>query len=120
MNAFGMVAPRRLSMMAFGIATTSALIFRVFAGHGGGVGCCAGAAAGIDAVAGAASAFASDGFASVGFEVFAVVAGIFAGDSDTCVLASTIGLSTVTFGVCARAVVAANKLRPSIVNEATT
>src|SRR5688500_5103385 len=110
-------------MMAFGIATTSALTSRVPAGHGGGVGVacamgCAGSAAGVAGVASvfatAASVFVagSDAFGSVASVVFGAVA-------------STTGLralvpSTATFGVCARAVVTANKLRPSIVNEVTT
>jgi hypothetical protein len=57
-------------------------------------------------------------FASVG----SVTAGAlgFAGDSGIGTVASTTGLSAVTGGVCARAVVTANILIPSIVNEATT
>src|SRR5687768_12455151 len=112
-NAFGIVAPRRLSMITCGIATTSALTVRVPAGHGGGVGvaCGAGAAfvvaASLLATVVATSTFVagSDGFASVVTEVL---------------LASTIGLPAATFGVCARTVVTANKLSPSIVNEVTT
>src|SRR6185503_1746160 len=122
MNALGIVAPRRLSMMAFGIATTSALTSLVPAGHGGGVGVACGVAGDVG-VAGATSVFAavvSTVFVSVGSEVFGIVAVVFAGDSEGRALASAIGLSFATFGVCARAVVPANKVSPSIVNEATT
>jgi hypothetical protein len=103
-------------MIAFGIATTSAFTSLVPAGHGGGVGVACG-------VAGAASVFAgvvSAVFVSFGSETLGIVAVIFAGDSESGVLASTIGLSLATLGVCARAVVTANKLRPRIVNEVTT
>src|SRR5689334_20739471 len=116
MNAFGIVAPRRLSMMAFGIATTSAFTSLVPAGHGGGVGLACGVVVAASVFAAAVSAV----FASVGSEVFGIVAVVFAGNSERGVLVSTIGLSPATFGVCARAVVTANKLRPSIVNEVTT
>jgi hypothetical protein len=117
-------------MMAFGIATTSAFTSRVPAGQGGGVGvaCAAGVAAAgptaaVAGVTGGASVFAvaaAGAVASVGSEAFVVVPGIFAGDAVAGVLASTIRFSTATFGVCARTVVTANKLRPSIVKEVTT
>src|ERR671924_591448 len=101
MNAFGIVAPRRLSMIAWGIATTSAFTKRVPAGHGGGVGvACAAAGAPARAVAGvaeAATAFAtavSAGFGSAASEGFVVVTGIVAAVSGAGVLASTGGLST--------------------------
>src|SRR5689334_4932408 len=98
MNALGIVAPRRLSMMAFGIATTSAFTSLVPAGHGGGVGL----ACGVVIAASAFAAVVSAVFVSVGSEIFGIVAVVFAGDSETVVLASTIGLSAATFGVCAR------------------
>ena len=114
-----------MSMIAFGIATTSAFTSLVPAGHGGGVGvaCATGDVAADVGVAGAAAVFAavvSAVFVSVGSETLGIVAVVFAGDSATGVLVSTIGLSPATLGVCARAVVTANKLRPSIVNEVTT
>jgi hypothetical protein len=45
---------------------------------------------------------------------------VFNGDSGIGTVASTTDLSAVTGGVCARAVITANILIPSIVNEATT
>src|SRR5690349_10437805 len=118
MNAFGMVAPRRLSMIAFGIATTSAFTSLVPAGHGGGVGVACATGPGEVGVTGAASVFAavvSAVFVSIDSEVFGIVAVVFAGASERVALVSTTGLSPATLGVCARAVVTANKLRPSIV-----
>lgn len=132
-NAFGIVAPRRLSIIAFGMATTSAVIVRVH--------CCIGAgfaAAVVVAVVGGEAGVAPAGAVtgdvasvlagsvcglagSVAGLVFSSVAGAatFAAGFGSEELNSATGLSTAAAGVCAPATTALTKQRVITVNEAT-
>src|SRR5215204_3549865 len=105
-NPFGIVAPSRFNMSGWGIATTSALIRRVPAGHGAGV--CTGTGAGAAALKGAVVSFADSvsvltgaaGFFAVSsFVVGIVVAGFFEADSGAAPLVSTADFSTEAVGV---------------------
>jgi len=116
MKALGIVAPRRFSIIAFGIATTSALIMRVPEGH-----CCnagAGAAAGAVVFAFAGSASVVTGPAGLSSFVLGVgVVEIFASVSGTALLDSAGGLSSEVVGVCAAASEAVSKLKQIAASE---
>src|SRR5688572_22542781 len=131
-NAFGIVAPRRLSMIGCGIATTSALMVRVHC-------CIAGAAAGAmvvaavlgDVVVGVSGltdsvsalgevaglrVLSETGAASLIAELVAeLVAGAGFGSE---ALRSATALSAGVAGVCPLAITAVSKLKVSTINEA--
>jgi hypothetical protein len=102
-NPFGIVAPRRFSMIGCGIATTSALTLRVPGGHA--TTCGGGAVVG---AAGSDSGLVSSLVVAVG------VMG-----SGGAALDSTVGFSTATVGVCAASVEAVIKIRVIAANEVT-
>ena len=132
-NAFGIVAPRRLSMIGCGIATTSALIVRVH--------CCIAGAGVVTAVLGdvvvGVSGF-TDSVSALGDSVAglrllsetgaaSLIAGLVAGLVAEFVagagfgseaLRSATGLSAEVAGVCPLAITAVSKLKVSTVNEA--
>src|SRR5688572_9203866 len=127
-KAFGIVAPRRLSMIGCGIATTSALIVRVHC-------CIAGAAAvvavvGVIAVVVAGVSGFTDSVSAMGDSVasLAVVsetgaasreAGLVAGAGfGSEALSSATGLFAGVAGVCPLAITAVSKLKAITVNEA--
>src|SRR5262245_3712328 len=127
-NAFGMVAPRRLSMIALGIATTSALTVRVHCAciTGAGAAAVAGAvvapgavvvvaggvvaAGGVVVAAGAsgfteAVSFLADSVASVPVSSLAGAPTLGAG-AELGVVNSATGLFTAAAGVCAPMLIA--------------
>src|SRR6185369_514038 len=140
-KALGIDAPRRFSISAFGIATTSALTVRVHVAITGaaaaGVVVVAGAVVAAGAVEVAATADAgavvvpggvsvfTDSVSALGDSVagFALsslaTAGVFGAGFESGAVNSATGLSTAATGVCACALTAVSKLRATTVHEET-
>src|SRR5687767_10838367 len=117
-QAFGMDAPRRFSITAFGIATTLALTVRVH--------CCMAAAAAtggeaVSAVSDFTDSVSALGDSVAGFTAVSSFAGTtgFAASFRAGAVDSATGLSTAASGVCAPAITAVSKLKMITVNEVT-
>src|SRR5678815_2556932 len=116
----GIVAPRRFNMIAWGIATTSALTTRAPCGHGVTTCGAAGAVLGVAVFAftGSASALTvAVGVSSFVFERGACA--FFGADSGAAALESTAAFSTVATGVWAAMIDALIKIRVIAANQMT-
>src|SRR5215813_1420921 len=123
-KAFGIAAPRRLSMIALGIATTSALTVRVHCA------CIGGAGLVVVPATGALAGVVVSGFANSGSALGDSVAGLavsslagaptFCAGVETGAVTSATGLFRAVAGVCAPAVTAVSKQKVNTVNEVTT
>ena len=115
-NAFGIVAPRRLSIIALGIATTSALTVRV---HCACIGTAGAAAVAPAVVVADAPVVAAGGVAGTGTVVVAGVIVSVGAAAKTGVVISATGLFTAAAGVCAPMLTALSKQNVITVNEVT-